>query len=193
MCVPYGQIRKRKCRHRRKEEDGKKRSPSSPRSTMPQSWKSDIVRKEVGASAVLSLRHRRCVVVFRFRAIITPRRRTLARDARFFRVISTASLWGLCLWHKWGDIMRACVRTGLTGFNVFSSRTQCNVLFIVFVTGVFAWGTCRPVQGWRLIAASLTDQAQCWEDWRRGDNHLTVMEALLYIQHSHFVHYNGVM
>ena len=37
-----------------------------------------------------------------------------------------------------GDIMRASVRTGPTGFNVFSYRTYCNALFIVFISGVFA-------------------------------------------------------
>ena len=37
------------------------------------------------------------------------------------------------------DIMRAFVRTGPTGVNIFCHRTYCNALFIVFVSGVFAW------------------------------------------------------
>ena len=47
----------------------------------------------------------RIVVTSQFGTITTPRSRMLARDASFFRVISTASLWDLHLWRQWGEVM----------------------------------------------------------------------------------------
>ena len=40
---------------------------------------------------------------------------------------------------RMGDIKRPCVRSEPIGFNVFIHRTYCNALFIVFISGVFAW------------------------------------------------------
>ena len=193
MCT-LGPHRLAQCRHRRKEVDGRKRTPSSFRSTMPSSWISDVARNKDGASAVLSWRHSRCVAVFRFGAVITPRSRTLASDASFFKVISTASLCGLCLWPQWGDIMRACVRTEPTGFNVVSDRTHCNALFIVFFLQLSSSGE-------HVDLSKVDDFWQHhWPIWPNvgktgdaGDSNLTVREALLFIEYSHFVHYNVVM
>ena len=158
---------------------------------MPPSWKSDVARNEDGASAVLSWRHSRCVVVFRFDAIITPRSRTLARDASFFSVFSTASLWGLCLWHH---IMRACVRTEPTNFNVFRHRTYCNALFVVFrfrclrLVNVY---TCRRLtisgtitdRSGPMLGRLATQRTTTWQWWK----------PCFFIEYSHFVHYNVVM
>ena len=60
----------------------------------------------------------------------------LEKDASFFDVISTASLWDLRLWLQWGEGMWACVILEPTCVNVFSHRTCYNALFIVFFSQV---------------------------------------------------------
>ena len=60
----------------------------------------------------------------------------LEKDASFFNVISTASLWDLPLWLQWGEGMWACVIIESTCVNVFSHRTYYNTLFIVFFSQV---------------------------------------------------------
>ena len=65
-----------------------------------------------------------------------PRIRMLEKDASFFNVISTASLWDLRLWLQWGEGMWACVRIESTCVNVFRHRTYYNAVFIVFFSQV---------------------------------------------------------
>ena len=65
----------------KKEKTKESGTHISLRSTTSPSWNLTSHRNEVGASAVLSLRHSSCVVVFRVRAIITACSRTLASDA----------------------------------------------------------------------------------------------------------------
>ena len=60
-------------------------------------------------------------VTFRIGAIITRRSQMLARDASFFSVISTASLWDWCLWRQWGEGMWICVSIEPASLNVFWS------------------------------------------------------------------------
>ena len=75
--------------------------------------------------------------VFRFAAITVPRTRMLARDACFFSVISTASLWDLRLCRQWGEGMWAYVRIEHARFNVVRHRAHCNAL-LLFLSGVCA-------------------------------------------------------
>ena len=63
---------------RQKEWEFSERSERTERSERQIEY---ALRNEDGASAVMSLRHSRCVVVFRVGAISTARCRTLARDA----------------------------------------------------------------------------------------------------------------
>ena len=60
----------------------------------------------------------------------------LEKDASYFNVISTASLWDLPLWLQCGEGMWACVIIESTCVNVFSHRTYYNTLFIVFFSQV---------------------------------------------------------
>ena len=61
--------------------------------------KSDVVRNENGAFAVLSWRHSRYALpVSRHYHAAQP---NAGRDVSFFSVISTTSLWHLRLWRQW--------------------------------------------------------------------------------------------
>ena len=60
----------------------------------------------------------------------------LEKDASFFNVISTASLWDLRLCLQWGEGMWACVRIESTCVNVFRHHTYYNAIFIVFFSQV---------------------------------------------------------
>jgi len=151
------------------------------RSTTSTSWNLTSLRNEDGAYAVLSLCHSRCVVVFRVRVITTARSRTLQEmQCSFLRGISTASLWDWWLWRQWGKGMRACVRTEPTAFYVVSDLTYYNTLFILLFSGVFAWWWCRPVHGWRLLAASLPVRDQRCEDGDASEPHDSAWSLAFY-------------
>ena len=80
--------------------------------------------------------------------------------------------------------MLTSVRTEPTGFNVFSHRTFCNGLFKVSLPRELAadfW------QHHRLIRPNVGKTGDV------RDNHLTVREALHFIEYCHFVHYNVVI
>ena len=96
--------------------------------------------------------------------------RMLEKDASFFNVLSTASLWDLRLWLQWGEGMWACARIEYIIVNVFSHRTYYNALFIVFFLRCLRQMKVqrRMVQSRRLLAALLDDRARLGEDWRRG-------------------------
>ena len=86
-------------------------------------------------------------VTFRFGAIITRRSRMLARDASFFSVISTASLWDWCLWRQCGEGMWICVSIEPASFNVFNHCTYCNGLFIMLFSQVSLSGEGTETRG----------------------------------------------
>ena len=92
------------------------------------------------------------------------------KDANFFNVISTASMWDLCLWLQWGEGMWACVRIESTCVNLFSHRTYYNALLILIFLKCLRQIKVqrRMVHGRRLVAALLDDRARLGEDWRRG-------------------------
>ena len=80
--------------------------------------------------------------------------------------------------------MLTCIRTESTAFNVFSLRTFCNGLLKVSLLSELAadfW------QHHRLIRPNVGKTGDV------RDNHLTVREALHFIEYSHFVHYNVVI
>ena len=109
----------------------KKSSPPSPVCLYQRRRHLEIWRclNENSAFAVLSWRHSRDVPSGF--ALTTPRSRMLEKDASFFNVVSTASLWDLRLWLQWGEGMWACEIIESTCVNVFSHRTYYNALFIV--------------------------------------------------------------
>jgi len=122
------------------------------------------------ATKMARLPYCRCVTwllwrVFRFAAITVARKRMLARDASFFNVISTASLWDLRLWRQWGEGMWAYVRIEPAGSNMVRHCAHCNAFYCF--SQVSAPGEDTGTHGRRLLAALLTDQARWYEDWRR--------------------------
>ena len=130
--------------------------------------KSDVVRNENGAFAVFSWHHSRYALpVSRHYCAAQP---NAGRDVSFFSVISTTSLWHLRLWRQWDEGICAYVGIEPIVFNVFSHRTYCNALFILFFLRCLPQVKVqkRMVHSRRLLAALLTDRARRCEDWRRG-------------------------
>jgi len=78
--------------------------------------KADVARNANGTSAESSLRHG--IVVARLPVCRLYCSRMLAREARLFNVISTASLWDLRLSRQWGEGMWEYVRIEPAGSNV---------------------------------------------------------------------------
>ena len=115
-------------------------------------------QNEISAFALLSWRHSRDVPSG-FAPFTTPRSRMLEKDAGFFRVISTTSLWDLRLWRQWGEGMWACVRIESNRVNVFSHRTYYNALFNVFFPQVSSPGEGSETHGPKpAISGSITDR-----------------------------------
>ena len=130
--------------------------------------KSDVVRNENGAFAVLSWHHSRYALpVSRHYCAAQP---NAGRDVSFFSVISTTSLWHLRLWRQWDEGICAYVGIEPIVFNVFIYCTYCNALFILFFLRCLPQVKVqkRMVHSRRLLAALLTDRARRCEDWRRG-------------------------
>ena len=129
--------------------------------------KSDVVRNENGAFAVLSWHHSRYALpVSRHYCAAQP---NAGRDVSFFSVISTTSLWHLRLWRQWDEGICAYVGIEPIVFNVFIYCTYCNALFILFFLRCLPQVKVqkRMVHSRRLLAALLTDRARRSEDWRR--------------------------
>ena len=124
--------------------------------------KSDVVRNENGAFAVLSWHHSRYALpVSRHYCAAQP---NAGRDVSFFSVISTTSLWHLRLWRQWDEGICAYVGIEPIVFNVFIYCTYSKITLFLFCffSGVFHRWMCRNVMvhSRRLLAALLTDRAR---------------------------------
>ena len=103
MMTTYTSARAAIERKNKKTQESGPPPPSLTRSTASPSW---ILTSPQTKMPRLPYCHD---VTFRFGAIITRRSRMLTRDASFFSVISTTSLWDWWLWRQCGEGIWICV------------------------------------------------------------------------------------